>query len=530
MLAEGARMTKLTKSRMVHTSDNRGLHGSGSGLVCVAAIVVGLVGCAASRSSAGALPTPVAERMGVLLGEPPFNRVHWGLLVADAESGQTVYQHNSDLLFIPGSNMKVPVAASALGLLGPEHRWDTAFFSPVLPVGGVLDGDLYLRAGGDPTLGAPFYPQGGAAERLVDALLSSGVREVTGRLRIDVSGWDSTSVPDSWMVEDLPGVAGATGGAFVFDRGELEIRVRGANQAGEPASVDWSPRGVDPVAVNTRPFVENRVVTVAGPIGALVRASFLPESRRWVIDGQIEVGGSLELTRAARDPVRLAASALTRALRERGVRIGETEIIWDPNVPIESGCASGSIPSCPEMHRLEGVESPPLIDVVPQILGPSQNWMTEQLLRTLGAELGERGGWPQGFSVIQPFLESDARVREADVHWEDGSGLSNHNLISPGALVAILRYARDQSWGPAFRSALAQPGLQDSTLESRLLELRGRVFAKTGSLSHVNALSGYLVGDDGRELVFAILTNGSNLPASQIRGRIDAIIVELARN
>jgi D-alanyl-D-alanine carboxypeptidase/D-alanyl-D-alanine-endopeptidase (penicillin-binding protein 4) len=182
------------------------------------------------------------------------------------------------------------------------------------------------------------------------------------------------------------------------------------------------------------------------------------------------------------------------------------------------------------MRRLAGISSPSLIEVVPQILGPSQNWMTEQLVRTLGAELGELGSWPEGFSVIQRFLEEEGRVRSEDVHWEDGSGLSNHNLITPRALVSILRYARDQSWGEAFRSGLAQPGLEGTTLASRLPELRGRAFAKTGSLSHVNSLSGYVFADDGRELIFAILTNGSNLPASQVRAQIDAVVVELLRD
>lgn len=499
--------------------------------VWAAALLTALVGCAGARGPGGVGPAPVGERVEGLLAEVPLNRVHWGLLVVDAESGRTLFERNPDLLFIPGSNMKLPVTVSALGLLGPEYRWDTAFFSPVTPVDGVLDADLYLFGEGDPTLGAPFHESSEVAvERLVDSLVLAGVREVTGRLSVDVSAWDSASVPESWMVEDLEGVAGATGGPFVLNRGELEIRILGADRAGAPASVSWSPRSEGQVPPDARPFVDNRVVTVGGGIGSPVRARFLPESRQWVIEGEIGVGDSLTLTRAARDPVRLGVSALSTAFAEQGVRISDTETLWDRNVPTGTGCATGSLPSCPVMRRLAGISSPSLIEVVPQILGPSQNWMTEQLVRTLGAELGEFGSWPEGFSVIQRFLEEEGRVRSEDVHWEDGSGLSNHNLITPRALVSILRYARDQSWGEAFRSGLAQPGLEGTTLASRLPELRGRVFAKTGSLSHVNSLSGYVFANDGRELIFAILTNGSNLPASQVRAQIDALVVELLRD
>ena len=502
--------------------------------VVSALLASGLAGCATGAASPG--PTAVlpalGERVDALLGEAPFDRVHWGLLLIDARSGQILTQKNPDLLFIPGSNMKLPVTATALGILGPDYRWQTTFFSPVLPVDGVLDGHLYLPAAGDPTLGEPFHESSkGALEALADSLLAAGVNEVTGRLVIDVSAWDSTSVPESWMVEDLPVSTGATGGAFVVHLGQLEIQVRGADRAGVAASVDWTPRGRDlEIGGGSSPFVEHRVDTLAeGGISDL-RASFLPESRRWLLEGAVTVNEVRTLSLPARDPVRLGVAALARALADRGVEVTNgAEIIWNRDLPFETACASGRVASCPEMLRIAGMPSPPLIEVVSAILGPSQNWMTEQLVRTLGAETGTEGSWSEGFSVIGSHLEAEAQVGSRDVHWEDGSGLSNHNLISPRALVSILQYARRQPWGPAFRDGLAQPGLEDTTLSSRLEELERRVFAKTGSLSHVNSLSGYLIAADGRELLFSILTNGSNLSASQVRGQIDALVREMAR-
>ena len=111
---------------------------------------------------------------------------------------------------------------------------------------------------------------------------------------------------------------------------------------------------------------------------------------------------------------------------------------------------------------------------------------------------------------------------------EDGSGLTAQNLITPHALVAILADARRTSWGPAYREALAAPGEEDSTLEERLLELEGRLFAKTGTISNVNSLSGYLVRDDGSEVIFSLLSNGSGLPASTVRDALDEMVRALA--
>ena len=83
--------------------------------------------------------------------------------------------------------------------------------------------------------------------------------------------------------------------------------------------------------------------------------------------------------------------------------------------------------------------------------------------------------------------------------------------------------------GDAYAAAMAEPGEGDSTLEDRLLDLRGRVFAKTGSISNVNSLSGYLVGSDGRKVIFVILSNASALPAGTMRGAIDDVVRALAR-
>ena len=492
--------------------------------------VFGIAGCAGA--TVGTAPTisfpSAAERLDALVGEPPFDRVHWGVLAVDALSGEPVYELNPDLLFIPASNMKLPVTVAALGLLGPDYRWETTFFARSLPVDGRLDGDLYLPAAGDPTLGEPFHPSGEEALRAaVDSLLRAGTTEISGRFVVDASAWDSTSVPESWMVEDLPVTAGATGGAFAVDRGVLEIRIRGAARAGEPAVAEWTPRGRD--AGEPSPFVVSRVVTAPAGETAEITTSYRPESRHWLVEGRVGAGQQLTLRRAARDPVRLAVSTLERVLADRGIRSGDrAEILWERAVPLGQRCESGRIASCAEMLRVAGVPSAPLHEVVAAILGPSQNWMTEQLVRTLGREKGDHGSWAEGFRVMAEYLERVAGIRPADVNWEDGSGLSNHNLISPRALVSLLRHARREPWGELFRAGLAQPGVQGTTLASRLGQLEGRVFAKTGSLSHVNSLSGYLFTSGGREIVFAILTNGANLPAREVRGRIDALVGALA--
>tara|TARA_B100002049_G_scaffold23757_1_gene15847 strand:- start:1750 stop:2280 length:531 start_codon:yes stop_codon:yes gene_type:complete len=175
------------------------------------------------------------------------------------------------------------------------------------------------------------------------------------------------------------------------------------------------------------------------------------------------------------------------------------------------------------------LESPPLSELIAGILKPSQNWMTEQLIRTLGAELGEEGSWSEGVAVISEFLTEVVGIDSLDISLRDGSGLSRYNLVTPRALVRILQYLSSDQNNGTYRSALATPGEEDSTLQERLVDLEGRVFAKTGTLSNVTSLSGYLTRDDGSEVIFSILSNGSGLPSGQVRGAIDDIVRILAR-
>jgi D-alanyl-D-alanine carboxypeptidase/D-alanyl-D-alanine-endopeptidase (penicillin-binding protein 4) len=115
-----------------------------------------------------------------------------------------------------------------------------------------------------------------------------------------------------------------------------------------------------------------------------------------------------------------------------------------------------------------------------------------------------------------------------DIELRDGSGLSAYNLVTPRAVMTLLRAVHQRSWGADYAAALAEPGEDDSTLERRLSGLEGRVFAKTGTITHVNSLSGYVDSADGRRLAFAFLTNSSGLRASRVRGLIDQAVRHLA--
>lgn len=462
-------------------------------------------------------------RLDTLLESPPVDRYHVGVLAIDAESGDTLYAHNHRRKFIPASNQKILVTAAALSLLGEDHRFATRLFAIGSRADSVLDGDLVLVPSGDPTISRRYGYSGTAElEKLAHEVGGSGVRTVTGSLYIDGSAWDSTTVTPTWEVEDLRFRYGATGSVFAIDEGEIEVVVEGGREPGSPARVHWSPGEKD--------YLRPRVVTDSVGARRSVRPTYLPESRRIVLEGSIGAGQTDTIVIAQRDPAGIAAETLSNALARAGIEVrGGWKAVWDQEVPIAASCISGSVAECPSATLVAERLSPPLIEIAGEILAPSQNWMTEQLIRSLGAEHGERGDWSEGIGVMTSWLIDEVGLDSADVSARDGSGMSFYNLITPGALVRVLQVMQDVPYAEEYRLAMAEPGKEDSTLEDRLPELAGRVFAKTGTISNVNTLSGYLVGNDGREIIFSILTNATGLPASRVRESVDEIVRALAR-
>lgn len=461
--------------------------------------------------AARANPSPVAPlpaRIDAIVDAPPFDRTHWGILVEDLATGEVLYARAADRHFIPASNTKLVVTIAGLGELGPDWRWETAVFV----VGdGAAPHTLIVQGTGDPTLSARFAESDTAAlDSLARQVFAAGIRRVTGRVIIDATRFPGDGVLPVWEVGDLPYAYAAPTGAFAIAEGTSEVIRR-------PGSV---------------PGARATVAVVGGPrrqpLAAEVTTDTAGATRVWDIDWRrrvdtVYVSGRLPLDAptdtvriASPDPVAHAGRAFLAALGRAGVRVtGSLEVIRD-----SSRLASLAGPR----ERVAARVSPPLSEVVAAILKPSQNWIAEQLVRTLGAERGEGGTWAAGLEVERAYLTGRIGIDSLAFFLRDASGLAAQDLLTPAAIVALLRHARRQPWGETFALALPAPGEKESTLENRLPGLEARLRAKTGTITNVASLSGYLRTEDGRELVFSIMTNASGLPSARTRNAIDAVV------
>jgi D-alanyl-D-alanine carboxypeptidase/D-alanyl-D-alanine-endopeptidase (penicillin-binding protein 4) len=458
-----------------------------------------------------------------VLGDAPFDQMHVGVLAVDAQTGRTLYAHNAQRRFVPASNQKLLVTAAALSLLGPEYRFRTKVWGTAPINGSFLDGSLVVSASGDPSMSSRYWASGTAAlDAIADSLRSAGVTRVSGTAFVDVSSWDSTSVGPTREADDLRYAYGSTGGAFSIDEGEVEIIVRAGPEVGSPASVTWVPYGA-------ADFVQSRIQTSGPDSVTRVNPTYMPESRQLLLEGISAWGRVDTMSFASRDPVRQASAALWNALDRAGIEVeGGWDVAWAPGERMGQSCLSGRMDQCASASMLASLQSPTLSQLVADVLGPSQNWMAEQLVLTLGATLGDQGSWPEGMRVIDSYLIDEVGIDSFDIASRDGSGLSAYNLITPRALVQVLREMHLGPHSAPYRTAMAEPGEAESTLEDRLVGLEGRLFAKTGTISNVNSLSGYLVGENGQDVIFSILTNGSGPATNRVTQAIDELVRILA--
>jgi D-alanyl-D-alanine carboxypeptidase/D-alanyl-D-alanine-endopeptidase (penicillin-binding protein 4) len=423
-----------------------------------------------------------------------------GIDVVDVETGKTLYARNDGGLFNPASNVKLFTTAAALALLGPEYRWKTVAYVDAPISGGELKGRLYLKGHGDPTLVIEDL------WRMVADLYAAGLRKVTGELAVDDTFFDDVRVGPGFdqKQEDLP--FRAPEGALSLNYNAVAIHVLPGNSDGGPARVVIDPQ---------TPYftITNETRTVAtGRDLITVETHEQPDHTEVIVKGRIRLGdpGQVQLRRVAH-PDLYTAYAFKELLSRHGIKVSG-------NVVREA---------TPAMARaLAAHYSQPLGVAVRDVNKRSNNFMAEQILKTLGAETGGKPGtWQKGLDAVSAFLER-LGIAPKSYKMTNGSGLYNSNLFTPAQLTTLLRVAyKDFRFAADFIGSLALAGADGTIghrMEGGLAERYVR--AKTGTLAGVSCLAGYAGAPGHAPLAFAIFMNDVPEPATpQARRAQDGI-------
>lgn len=442
-----------------------------------------------------------AQRAEALLGSGPTGKGEWGLVIVDAESGETLYQQNADRYFVPASNMKLFTTALALAKLGPEYRFHTTLeTSGTISSAGVLTGNVVLVGRGDPNLSNRKFPYELKEEfdgppqkalvELADALAAKGVKEISGDVIGDDSYFPRERYPSGWEIDDMVWEYGAAISSIVVDDNTVALTLTPGEQAGSPVQAAVTPATPDFV-------VENNVVTSPADVKSDLTLTRDPGANLVVVKGTLPARSApRKLVLAIEEPAQHAAVLLTRLLEERGIKIRGAARARHELVKTQDD------PAVLAEHV-----SLPLGDAIKLINKISQNLHTEMLLRTVGRQNGVWATPDDLMKAPQDFYAS-AGIAPDDVIQSDASGLSRHDLVTPRAIVTLLAFAQKQTWFGIYFGSLPVAG-QDGTLEDRMKNTpaAGRIHAKTGSVEHVRTLSGFAETPNGRRLIFSFLSN-----------------------
>jgi D-alanyl-D-alanine carboxypeptidase/D-alanyl-D-alanine-endopeptidase (penicillin-binding protein 4) len=465
------------------------------------------------------------RRLTRLLDTPPFDRVLWGTVVTDT-AGRVRFARNADRLFVPASNTKLVVSAAASVLLPADHRIETSLYGTGPLIEGELHGDLVIYGRGDPSFSERCYGTDtlalGACERLwqrledlADSVYAHGIRHVTGALMGDGSYFDAEFLHPGWETYDVNWWYASPVAALGFNDNSVNLTWAPGPAVGAPASLAVEPdlgllrlenrtRTTDPGTVSTLDFFRE------------------PGTLNVWAEGTVAFGRRPRTEYfALPDPNLYFAQAFRLALTRRGVSVaGPTGATTD------------------SLRYRAAREAPPLVrfvsrsrdDLIFPILNTSQNWFAEMLLKGLGRMAAGAGSWEAGLAAERRFLVDSVGIDSLAFRLSDGSGLSTGNLVSPRAFTQLLRYMWSHPGNAGFLGALPRAGGIGS-LRTRFTDtpLAGRVVAKTGSIQHVNTLSGYIERDRGGPLVFSVMANNHGLSGQQVMRQIDSIVVEMGR-
>ena len=477
----------------------------------LAAAIVAL----ATLAQAAVTPPHEALRrdLTAILSDRAVDHGVWSAVVHSLRHGETLYSLNSFRLQVPASNQKQLTAAVAAERLGWDYRYTTQIFATgAIDGNGALNGDLVVVSNGDPTIN-PRHPERWAIfDDWGKQLAAKGIRTITGHLIGDDNAFEEPGWSPGWAWDDLASGYGAAASALQYHENQVELLIGPGREAGARAIISVSPPGSGLI-------VDHQVTT--GVAGEPNRIMLLrtPGSQLLTVTGHVALDSTPITEYAAVDnPTQVYLNAMRVAFGRQGVNIERTPVDIDEARPQ---------PDMSKATLLLEDNSPPLGEIVDVTLKWSRNIYAETMLRSMAPE-GAPKSAAGGLVALEETLNDWGIFGDYFIA-KDGSGLSRYDYLSADALAWLLTYVwMDPRHADLYRAAMPLFGV-NGNVANRLKDTpaNGRVWAKTGSMSQVRSLGGYLETLEGEPLVFAFIVNGFRIPGREIDAAMDKALMRL---
>ena len=455
-----------------------------------------------------------------LLQAPYMRGASFSLVVKDVQEGRTVYSYDTDRLQSPASVLKTVATATALEILGEDYRYPTTLEYDGILENGTLEGNLYIKGSGDPSLGSSHFAPGQNKflSTWIAALQKAGIKHITGSVISDESIFDTEGVSIKWLREDMGNYyAPGSYGISIFDN-MYKLSLQTGAAGTRPVL-----KGTDPDI----PFIRFKNYLKAAPVSSdsayIIGAPLddvrylygvLPANREaYVLKGDIP------------DPALYLARYLTDQLQQKGIRVDGSPSCYRIEVE-ENRWKKG------ERKEIVTTYSPTLREIASVCNHVSHNLYADALVKTVGLQYKPRrnemiSSFGRGVQVVKEYWEKKG-LDVFPLRMNDGSGLAPADKVSAGFMGELLVYmATESAVSDAFIASLPQAGIEGSVRNFlKGSKLQGKARLKSGGITGVRSYAGYIT-KDGKTYAVAVFSNNYSCSMSRMTGALEKLLLQL---
>lgn len=456
----------------------------------------------------------ICREVNETIEKSQFSNARWGVIAVSLKDGRVICERDGRKLFNPASIQKTMTAIVGLDKLGADYRWKTGVYGAnEIDANGILNGDLVIYGEGAPDFDSA------ALDNLIAQLQAKGLKKVTGNVVGDSSYFRGDTIGDGWTWNELQWYYGAEASALSFNENQAFVNVENGEGRATTDYLQVTVGKPTPIGAGEKDSGKSANYEAGGIKRGLDNNNF------YVWGNEKSFGARVSV----HNPAELVAKNLKEKLEKKGVSIdGEVRSRdWKSEDALDVSNA----------QKLAEVESKTLAEIVKRMDKHSVNLYAELILRTIGkkfsAEVPQniqipqsvRGDDTAGAAIIKKWL-LEHKIAAQDMQISDGSGLSRLDFVTPESFARAFIYAAQSNYAQAFTDSLPVAAT-DGTLGGRLGKLKGKVLAKTGTITYVNSLAGYAQRADGEIITFAVITNNDTHKSASV-GTIDQIVLKLA--
>jgi D-alanyl-D-alanine carboxypeptidase/D-alanyl-D-alanine-endopeptidase (penicillin-binding protein 4) len=423
-----------------------------------------------------------------------FAHAHWGVLIESLNSGEIWFEQNADRMFMPASNEKISTTAAALLTLGPDFTFETKLYYTGIIEDSVLKGDLIVVGNGDPTFYTRFFDDPrDPFFSWADSLKKMGIQKIDGNIIGDDNAFDDQKYGMGWTFGGLSHWWSAEFGALQFNENYIDLQII------QPATKMDTIEIIPNISSQYFSIINNLTAADTGRSSIYFDRHY--GTNQIIVSGRVLVGNdTLERSPSIWNPTSFYVTVLKETFENKGIKVTGQAMDCD-EIPLWDFQPLGN-------DLILTHYSPPLKDILKFLMKKSQNMYAETMVRIMGLMDSGYGSFATGKNVVERVLENFG-IEPDTYSYADGSGLSRYNFISPRQIVKILKGMRNSEYWEIWQDIQPIAGV-DGTLKNRMrgAKAEGNVRAKTGTISNVRGLSGYVTTDDEEEIIFSFLVNG----------------------